>query len=155
METECLTWRWRTGSNVTILLGKGDGTFTEGWVGGQPGGVFLAMGDFNGDGIPDLAGTDGVQVWTLLGKGDGTFAETTGQAVAALCCEAAGDFNGDGLTDLFAGSVLLTQWGWTATATGRSPLALDGRWVQASYPGDGNYKPSLSAAIQLPEKAAL
>ncbi len=143
------------GSNVTILLGKGDGTFTESWVGGQPGGSLLARGDFNGDGIPDLAVFDGVQVWTLLGNGDGTFAETTGQAVAALCCEAAGDFNGDGLTDLFAGSVLLAQWGWTATATGQSHLALDGRWVQASYPGDGNYNPSLSAAIQFPEKAAL
>ena len=61
---------------MTILLGNGDGTFTTGQtlsVGIDPSG--LVVGDFNGDGRPDLAvadaGSDNVMVF--LGLGDGTF----------------------------------------------------------------------------------
>ena len=61
----------------------------------------LVVGDFNGDGIPDLATMDGVH----LGVGDGTFR----QPVASLGLSAenpnlismvSGDFNGDGKLDL-------------------------------------------------------
>ena len=68
----------------------------------------IATGDFNSDGIADLAVTefcfDGVSV--LLGKGshgvgDGTFAAalkySAGQTSIRL---ATGDFNSDGITDL-------------------------------------------------------
>jgi hypothetical protein len=61
---------------VKILLGNGDGTFRTGSiiaVGIDPSG--LVVGDFNGDGRPDLviadAGSDDVEV--LLGLGDATF----------------------------------------------------------------------------------
>jgi VCBS repeat protein/FG-GAP repeat protein len=95
------------GGNISILLGKGDGTFGPqvsyaipfaSNYGNQTN--YLAVGDFNGDGVPDLAtATDG---WAalLLGNGDGTF---TVQAVAYLAggpSLAAGDFNGDGKLDL-------------------------------------------------------
>ena len=63
-------------NDVSILLGRGDGTFRSPIivpVGLGPLGV--AVGDFNGDGIPDLAVTNGIEdtVSILLGNGDGTF----------------------------------------------------------------------------------
>jgi len=71
----------RNGADVTILLGKGDGTFTAApGTGALTNLTAVAIGDFNGDGIPDLAGisslgglspTSGTSVF--LGNGDGTF----------------------------------------------------------------------------------
>src|SRR5260370_3930075 len=62
------------------------------------GGNSFAVGDFNGDGVPDLAvANDGLVV--LLGNGDGSF-----QAPLYLGPDgfsvAVGDFNGDGRLDL-------------------------------------------------------
>ncbi len=63
-----------------------------------------AVGDFNGDGIPDLAvpnpGSNNVSI--LLGDGNGGFAPA-GSPVAvgsAPIGVAVGDFNGDGIADL-------------------------------------------------------
>jgi len=62
--------------NVTVFLGNGDGTFTT--VASNPsvggGAQSIVAGDFNGDGIPDVAtGVYGDGVILLLGNGDGTF----------------------------------------------------------------------------------
>jgi len=65
----------------------------------------LAAGDFNNDGIPDLATPDSASgvVSIFLGKGDGTFAAavdySTGPGSQPLAV-AVGDFNGDGNLDL-------------------------------------------------------
>jgi hypothetical protein len=93
------------GSNaVSILLGKGDGTFQNPVnyaTGSKPSTV--AVGDFNGDGKLDLAVTNqgSTTVGVLLGNGDGTFRTqvtyTTGMAPNTV---AVGDFNGDGKLDL-------------------------------------------------------
>jgi hypothetical protein len=94
-----------TGDNtVSILLGNGTGTFPASVQYSVPGNpVAIIVGDFNGDGIPDIATADQYtsQVSILLGNGDGTFQThqeyATGPAPVAL---AAGDFNGDGILDL-------------------------------------------------------
>jgi hypothetical protein len=64
----------------------------------------LAMGDFNGDGILDIAsgrqGAPGDATCVFFGNGDGTF--RPGPCTATIVAEhyAAGDFNGDGKLDL-------------------------------------------------------
>jgi hypothetical protein len=101
---------------LTILLGNGDGTFTPApgspiTVGGPsllPGAV--AVGDFNGDGIPDLVATNSSDIvgepgtmTVLLGKGDGTFTPAASSSVTVGSTPisiAVGDFNGDGIPDL-------------------------------------------------------
>jgi hypothetical protein len=93
-----------TGATLSILLGKGDGTFTvttfpttAQFVG------TLVAGDFNGDGTLDLAFPDPSHnlVHVLLGNGDGTFTEVSTVAVGGNpVWSAAADFNGDGKLDL-------------------------------------------------------
>ncbi|MBV8264823.1 MAG: VCBS repeat-containing protein, partial [Planctomycetaceae bacterium] len=92
-----------TGS-VSVLLGKGDGTFQNQVP--YPAGTgpyALVAGDFTGDGHTDLAvanyGDNDVSV--LLGNGDGTFQNQVTYKVAnGPKAIVAGDFTGDGHTDL-------------------------------------------------------
>src|SRR5712692_2560768 len=63
----------------------------------------VAAGDFNGDGILDLAVANYASrnVSLLLGNGDGTFqAAQNFDAGSGPTSVAAGDFNGDGILDL-------------------------------------------------------
>jgi FG-GAP-like repeat/Bacterial Ig-like domain (group 3) len=105
-----------TGDGFQVLLGNGDGTFTMAPISASAVvGMFFAVGDFTGDGIPDIAttGLDGPGVGILLGNGDGSFtagAYYLDYSSGALDTEgiAVGDFNGDGKQDL-AVSDLLNQ----------------------------------------------
>ena len=106
---------------VTILIGRGNGTFVPKAVSPQTGSVpySVVVADFNGDGKPDLAvanaGSNTISV--LLGAGNGDFAPPISPPVATDPVYAAvGDFNGDGVPDLAAASnttnsvtVLLTR----------------------------------------------
>jgi hypothetical protein len=75
----------------------------------------LAVGDFNGDGKPDIAVTDSVQkvVVVYLNNGSGTFSSpiTTTIQMGALGAGAivAGDFNEDGKLDLIVGTIAGSQ----------------------------------------------
>ena len=92
-----------TANTVSVLLGKGDGTFAphvDYPVGSAPSGI--AVGDFNGDGKLDIAvvyGFNLARVAVLLGNGDGTFQAfkptTAGPQGGSI---AVGEFNGDGTT---------------------------------------------------------
>jgi len=69
---------------ISVLLSNGDGTYQPAatvTVGNNP--VSVAVGDFNGDGKPDLAvanaGSNTISV--LIGKGDGTFQAPVSYAV--------------------------------------------------------------------------
>jgi len=94
----------RASSTISILLGNGDGTFQPAVnypVAAPPGGI--VVGDFNGDGIVDVAGQGNGLASVLLGKGDGTFRPQLTYAFGAAQLGngiVAGDFDGDYTTDL-------------------------------------------------------
>ena len=137
---------------VTVLLGNGSGGFTAApgspvAVGGGPSSI--AVSDFNGDGMMDLAVADsGGTVTVLLGNGSGSFTPAPGSPVGVggdLSSVAVGDFNGDGIADLavadyIGGTVTILKGdgsgGFTATVTapvGAYPVAL----AIADFDGDG------------------
>ena len=103
-----------SGNNLKIFLGNGDGPFQSSGpnypLGAGP--VSLAVGDFNGDGIPDIAVADAEapdpseatqksMVFVFFGNGDGTFrlAGTFEDGIGSNCIAVA-DFNGDGKGDI-------------------------------------------------------
>jgi hypothetical protein len=93
------------GGSPTIFLGKGDGTFTfkktSFTLDYFP--TSVVVGDFNGDGVLDLAFSDLNGVEIALGNGDGTFNETSASPIQVpdeLYSLQAGDFNHDGKLDL-------------------------------------------------------
>jgi len=129
-------------NTVSVLLGKGDGTFTSApgspiTVGAKP--VALALADLNGDGKKDLvvANQDGNSVSVLLGNGSGTFTQATGSPITVgtfPTAVAVGDLNGDGHLDLVVAnqtdstlSVLLGNGSGAFTAALGSPISIDNR----------------------------
>ena len=99
--------------NVTILLGDGNGGFTQAAgspvsVGDNPNSV--KVGDFNLDGKPDLATANIISnnVTMLFGNGNGTFNQAASLPVSAMWpfSLAVEDFNLDGKPDLATGNIL-------------------------------------------------
>ena len=99
------------GYNVSILLGNGDGTFglaTSFSTGptGRWSPRALAVGNLNGDTVPDIVVSCGEGISVLIGNGDGTFGPpiTTDVGGNAPQGIAVGDFNGDTNTDVVYGT---------------------------------------------------
>lgn len=106
-------------SNVSVLLGKGDGTFAaakNSATGYYP--QSIAVGDFNDDGLLDVATGNYGDVSVLLGKGDGAFAAPINTSLGmTMNSVAVGDFNNDGMLDLGVSSNYYIPgswgyWGW-------------------------------------------
>ncbi len=144
-------------NDVTILLGNGDGTFTEAasspiGVGTSPSGI--VTGDFNGDGRADFAVTNFADntVSVFLGDGAGGFIEATGSPIAlggsatGPSAIVAADFNSDGHLDLAIAdktsnsvTVLLGKGDGTFTEAANSPFAVGASPVAiaaADFDGD-------------------
>jgi len=89
---------------ILVCFGKGDGTFTSGtfYQAGSDSPLGLVIGDFNDDGVADVAAIGGEGVWLFRGQGGGLF--NPGMLAASLQygarTVAAGDLNGDKKLDL-------------------------------------------------------
>ena len=102
---------------VSVLLGNGDGTFGTAAnfpIGGGTVANGLAAGDFNGDGILDIAASNpgppdfhGTNVSVLLGKGDGAFGPPTDFTVGTYPFPiVTADFNADSKLDIAVANYL-------------------------------------------------
>jgi hypothetical protein len=92
-------------AQVTVLIGRGDGTFAGHVNQKIPNGPYsLVAGDFNDDGKPDMAVVDADSpgsVSLLLNEGAGhPFQVNTDQTMTRSYWNLAGDFNNDGYLDL-------------------------------------------------------
>jgi hypothetical protein len=161
-------------NTISIFLGNGDGTFKSGSTVslGSVTGTAIQVGDFNGDGFPDLAliedplagglpPSNSVEV--LVGDGQGNFQpgvyaeHNIGDATDFV----AGDFLGDGLPDLITsfstpanpGSIELfpavTNTSIAFAPGSDLPVATGTHQIAASYSGDSNYGASVSGAISI------
>jgi subtilase family serine protease len=124
-------------SKIGVYLGKGDGTFQPAvWytVGNASRGHGIAIGDVNGDGIPDVVTVNqsSKTVSVLPGAGDGTllpaYTLSTGTQYPGTVRIA--DLNQDGVPDLFV------------TITSGGVLTFLGN-------GDGTFQPSQSGSLTI------
>jgi hypothetical protein len=116
----------------------------------------VATGDFDGDGIADLAVVNAGSVLVFLGNGDGTFKSPTSSPTGASpITVGVGDFNKDGIPDLAVVNncgtsypcnssngtvlILLGKGDGTFTPASQSPVAGAGPvgLVIADFNGDG------------------
>jgi hypothetical protein len=116
--------RARPARGVTVLLGRGDGTFRprrDYPVSFNP--SRIAAADLNGDGRPDLYLSEAGNLAVMLNRGDGTFEAPLwfgyGDAVAAA------DFNLDGRIDLVGSWVNDRNGLWTVSAHLNTPGLCD------------------------------
>ncbi len=171
----------RTANSIEILLGVGTGAFNPNITTLTPSALnapdFVAAGDFNGDGIPDLAvansGSAGSSLLVMLGaegnlKGNANIsfaapvAFATGSGASGL---AVGDVNGDGFPDIVVTnfnsstvSVMLNDASAPGTnftqLAGTFPNTLDPAFaVFADFNGDG--RPDLAVTNDSPAQGSV
>jgi autotransporter-associated beta strand protein len=147
-------------STVTVLMGKGDGTFEapRNYLVGGYGATGFALADINGDGVPDLVLVNQFSnnLSILLGNGDGTFKTAqTFPTSAQPTSLAVADVNGDGKPDVLIGYgaypggrqiTILPNTSTGGTISFGTPITLtlstrETRFTTADVNGDG--KPDL------------
>jgi hypothetical protein len=141
---------------VVVLLGHGDGTFSPAngspiTVGNFPEAV--KIGDFNGDGLQDLAVANAKDnsISILLGNGDGTFTAASGSPIPVGSFPffvAVADFDVNGTADIAVSNdsdntvtILLGKGDGTFTEANGSPIPNfnynPGPIIPADFNGDG------------------
>jgi hypothetical protein len=140
--------------SVAVLMGNGDGTFQPPAIYGVGAGpTSLAVGDLNGDHMPDIVVTDAAggvgagNVSVLLNNGDGTLQPAltfpAGQTPVAV---AVGDLNGDGKADLGVANYTALSTVSVLLGNGEGAFALPTSYpatgvaysvVEADFNGDG------------------
>ncbi|APR88415.1 Putative aggregation factor core protein MAFp3, isoform C [Minicystis rosea] len=134
---------WRQ-NGITILPGKGDGTFAKDrpiQIATDGPAAAIAAADLDGDGHTDLVVSTGGSLLVILGKGDGTFASPRPVAGAPGAASiATADLDGDGRIDLvLAGgdvtAALINTDGGTFRITETVPSS--GKLRVADVDGDG------------------
>jgi len=155
METECQNSSDCVYGTIRVLFGNGDGTF-------QPPVIYspqffhpsaIAIGDFNGDGVPDVAVTNTYfansrnpqdSVAIFLANPDGTLQVPVNYTVGGYdsFSIAAGDFNRDGKLDLAVGNAL-----YKSGSTGSFSVLLGN--------GDGTFQSPLTISPQTVDIASL
>lgn len=154
-------------NSLTILIGKGDGTFKSPSVyGAGTASGSLATGDFDGDGDLDLASvntkTDPATLVVLMRTGDGEFVPPTGDGPspegpiefppgAEVKSLTAADLDGDEKVDLVAADLtwhrLFVMWGEGEGKFDLEEMRLDDRRV--SYPWDASVRPVVVEDLNL------
>lgn len=152
-----------TPGTVAILQGTGTGSFGAATTLTMPGtsAFAVAVGDFNRDGIPDLAvalaGTTSNKVAILLGTGGGAFGAATTYPVGTEPVSIAlADFNRDGKTDIVVAnqlsntvSVLLGNGNGTfAAAASHAVNTAPAAVTVADFNRDGNADIATADALQ-------
>lgn len=94
---------YTTAHKMFVLLGNSNGTFQRQRYAHIAGGA-IAIADFNGDGVPDVAAGGSGNLSIFLGNGDGTLRPgpsfPSDPAIDSMAQLVPGDFNRDGKTDL-------------------------------------------------------
>ena len=133
-----------SGGSVSLMLGKGDGTFQPAVVFSSGGdqGTGVAVADLNGDGNPDIVVSSlcydcaSGLVSVLLGNGDGAFRTPVTYSSGGYngLAIAVADMNGDGIPDILTGNLC------GVLCTGFEPTGLVGLLLGN---GDGTFQPTL------------
>jgi hypothetical protein len=153
---------------IDIFIGNGDGTFKPAvsYASGPGSRGGIVVGDFNGDGSPDLAVADFnyagpfSYVGMLLNQGDGTFqpVQLVPVSFPAARSVTVGDFNGDGIPDLAVadglGSNGILDQTYPAGMTillgnGDGTFRNAGQYKSPATPGGGTVNPEFITAGDL------